>query len=312
VLTVLFATKNRASTLRRVLDAYCSLESPPGGWRLVIADNGSTDETAAVVREYQRQLPLTLLFEPTPGKNAALNSALASVTGDLILFTDDDTFPKPDWLCEMRRAADTQRGHAIFGGTVVPRWEAPPESWIVASVPLGVTFSATDPSVPEGPVMSHNVFGPNMAIRADLFARGYRFDPKIGPRGADYPMGSETELVRRLLAGGFTAWFCRGSIVEHFIPRSAMRTSWILKRAVRFGRGQYRLNVHEQPRDLARWGGVPRYLFRQLFEQQLQIAGAVLRANGAELFRARWQFHYVWGQIREARHIFACQSHQKE
>ena len=39
------------------------------------------------------------------------------------------------------------------------------------------------------------VFGPNMAIRASIFQSRIRFDPFIGPKGSDYPMGSGKRIV---------------------------------------------------------------------------------------------------------------------
>jgi L-malate glycosyltransferase len=301
MLTVLFVTRNGARTLRGVLDSYGRLVAPAGGWNLVIVDNGSTDETSGIIHSYLHRLPLTCLFEPRLGKNAGLNTGLGSINGDLVLLTDDDAFPHANWLQEMRAAADAHPDFAVFGGTVVPRWEAPPDSWISAWVPLGAAFAASDPSIPEGPTTAHNVFGPNMAVRAEVFARGYRFDAAIGPRGASYPMGSETEFVRRLLGDGFMAWRCRGPVVDHFIPRSHMRMSWILGRAVRFGRGQYRLAARTRDAGFPCWAGVPRYIFREMLVQQIRMARALVSADRERVFRARWQCNYLWGQVIEAR-----------
>src|SRR2546427_208310 len=127
MLTVLFATRNGGETLAAVLEHYCALEEPPGGWNLLIVDNGSTDQTREIIHSYRRRLALTYLFEPEPGKNTALNTGLASIGGDLVLLTDDDTFPNRDWLVRMRVG--------IFGGTIIPRWQTPPDSWILSSVP---------------------------------------------------------------------------------------------------------------------------------------------------------------------------------
>ena len=74
MLTVLFATRNRAELLRDVLEAYCHLQSPAGGWKLVVVDNGSTDQTPQVVSSFADRLPLHLVIEPRLGKNVALNS----------------------------------------------------------------------------------------------------------------------------------------------------------------------------------------------------------------------------------------------
>jgi hypothetical protein len=153
-----------------------------------------------------------------------------------------------------------------------------------------------------------------MAVRAEVFARGYRFDAAIGPRGASYPMGSETEFVRRLLGEGFMAWRCRGPVVDHFIPRSHLRMSWILGRAVRFGRGQYRLDAGARESRVPCRAGVPRYILRELLVQPLRMVAALVSADRERLFHARWRFNYLWGQAIEARAIYraACQSHQKE
>jgi hypothetical protein len=84
------------------------------------------------------------------------------------------------------------------------------------------------------------VFSPNSAIRADFFRVGWRFQESIGPGPGSYAMGSETELTRRLDAAGVRAWHVRASVVEHMIRAFQMTPEWLLARAVRYGRGQYR------------------------------------------------------------------------
>src|SRR5258706_14374309 len=81
MLTVLIATRNRASTLPAVLEAYCQLDEPPGGWKLLLVDNGSTDETGDVVRKFSNRLPVAFARNQREGKNAALNTGLRFVEG---------------------------------------------------------------------------------------------------------------------------------------------------------------------------------------------------------------------------------------
>ena len=47
------------------------------------------------------------MVEPEAGKNIALNAGLAFVSGDLVVLTDDDAIPRPDWLVRLRQAADS-------------------------------------------------------------------------------------------------------------------------------------------------------------------------------------------------------------
>jgi L-malate glycosyltransferase len=305
MLTVLFGTYNRAELLTHVLNTFCALVQPPGGWKLVIVDNGSTDNSKQVIAAFNDRLPIKYVFEPDRGKNAALNSGLSHIEGDVVVLTDDDVFPRKDWLVRMRAAADAHPDYAIFGGSIVPRWETPPDSWILSWVPLGVAFSVTDPSALEGPTSDYNVFGPNMAVRTDVFVRGHRFNVQIGPHGSSYPMGSETEFVKRLITAGFLAWHCRGAVVEHFIPRSHLHMSCILRRAIRFGRGEYRLGVLERGPLGIHWLGIPRHIFREMFAQQVRILTALLGFDREKLFSARWRFNYLLGQAIEARIIHA-------
>ena len=108
MLTVILATYNGAGTLTKTLAAMSRLTPPAGGWNLVVVDNGSTDDTAAVIERSKMELRLTYCFEPKRGKNAALNSGLRHLEGDLAVFTDDDVVPQEDWLVQLRAAADRQ------------------------------------------------------------------------------------------------------------------------------------------------------------------------------------------------------------
>ena len=92
--------------------------------------------------------------------------------------------------------------------------------------------------------------------RADVFNSGFRFDVSIGPRGTSYAQGSETEFVRRLGKHKYASWHVHSAEVEHFIRDYQLRKSWILGRAIRFGRGQYRLN--QAARSIPRFYGSER------------------------------------------------------
>ncbi|WP_229416194.1 glycosyltransferase family 2 protein [Pseudoduganella armeniaca] len=187
---MLMATFNGAATLPKVLEGYRHLLPPPGGWRLVVADNGSTDATAQVLAAHVGRLPLLTVLEPRRGKNAALNTALAlalrepGAPAHLFVFTDDDATPEPAWLLRLAEAAAAQPDCTMFGGAIVPDWAAAPPSWIERLVPLGLTFGITPPQQADGPIFPGLIWGANMALRRGLFEAGLRFDETIGPTAA--------------------------------------------------------------------------------------------------------------------------------
>jgi glycosyltransferase involved in cell wall biosynthesis len=311
MLTVLLATYNGASTLPIALEAFCRLEEPDGGWKLVVVDNGSTDRTQLVIRPYCRRLPMVIVCEPTKGQNAARNSGLNSIAGDLVVFTDDDVIPRPDWLVEMRAVADQNPSFSIFGGPVLPKWEYPPEDWVrnLGWVPRGVTFLISNPSLEEGPIDPDLIWSPNMAVRADIFKAGHRFDTAIGPDGSDsYPMGSETEFIRRMDHAGFKPWFSKRLVVHHIIRSHQIEKEWVLNRALRFGRGRYRIWA-KRALNSPTLQRISRYLVRQaiiqsqIFIQTIRVASAQRRGDTGKLIKERWWLNYYAGKAIEGRSI---------
>lgn len=305
--TILLATRNRAPTLEAVLTDYCELEVPAGGWEVVIVDNGSTDRTKQVVDAFSKRLPISYCFEPTPGKNAALNRGLPLVTGDLIVFTDDDIFPKRDWLIQFCAAADSHPSYTIFSGIIAPRWEVQPSEAIRRAVPLSICFAIHAPGMQEGPSDPDRAFGGNVAIRADAFRAGYRFDPTMGPRPKSSPMGSETELIRRLARDGQRVWCCEQAVVEHLIPRAHMQMPWILKRAERWGRASARLDACDNPDLGPMWMGIPRWAFRSFAQEVRDLAYAIAIGHAAKVLRARWTLHELRGVVSEVRSMAKSQ-----
>lgn len=297
------ATRNGAETLPQVLEAYCRLAVPTGGWRLLIVDNGSTDGTADLLAHYTSRLPLRRLYEAEAGKNKALNRALDDalrVPGadeDLFIFTDDDATPAQDWLLQWQACASAHPDYSVFGGAITPDWAEAPPDWLLPLIPTGLTYGLTSPSLPDGPVFPGLVWGANMAVRRTVFENGNRFDTCIGPNGADYAMGSETELTRRLASAGYRSWFCRAPQVAHHIRARHVQIDYILRKAWRFGRGKYR---QERPGRFVERLGVPRWMLLRYLLELAAWAGAALRGDVGRTFRHRWELAFLRGYFYEA------------
>ena len=286
LLSVVFATRNRAALLPRVLEAFAGLAPPRGGWALLVVDNGSTDATLEVLRGQAGRLPLTALSCPAPGKNRALNLALPHLRGDLAVFTDDDVLPDADWLVRLRAAADAHPEASLFGGTVLPDWPRPPPAWLSEqAVEFSVLYAQQ--RRPSGPCGYADIFGPNMAVRSAVFAGGTRFAEHVGPDGSKplYAMGSETELLRRLDAAGHRGWFEAAARVSHIVRPEQMEEAWILDRAYRYGVGEGR-----------HYAGSPsaRLLLRRI-AYRLAAGGSALLPPSPHRLRIRYRDRWLAG-----------------
>jgi glycosyltransferase involved in cell wall biosynthesis len=76
-------------------------------WEVVVADNGSTDDSVAHVRSWQPRLPGLRIVDAsdTRGASHARNAGAAAALGDFILFVDADDVVAPGWLSAMAHAA---------------------------------------------------------------------------------------------------------------------------------------------------------------------------------------------------------------
>ena len=235
----MFATRNRAAALAPVLECFTRLIAPEDGWKLVVVDNGSTDGTSALLRSYAGRLPLVVLFEANAGKNRALNTALPQLENTLIVLTDDDVLPRPDWLVRLRQASLDHPEVSLFGGTVLPHWSDARPAWLTeAAVPFSVLYAKQTREA--GPCSCDAIFGPNMAVRSSVFAAGHQFSETIGPdqSRAMYAMGGETEFLRRVEAAGYRSRFVPEAVVGHIIRPEQLDEAWILQRAYRYGIGE--------------------------------------------------------------------------
>src|SRR5262249_61120030 len=201
-----------------------------------------TDATPAVLARARSRLPLIALHEPRPGKNYAVNRALAAARGELLIFTDDDVEPDPRWVAEHVAAARRWPDHAIFGGPVIPKLPPETPAWIREHPRLAAgAFAAWEPAREEGPCDAPP-YGPNFAIRARRLD-GVHFSEALGSKGADTDlMGGETELLRRLHEAGDGVIFVPSAPVHHVITPAQLERGWLLRRWFRIGRTAARLD----------------------------------------------------------------------
>jgi glycosyltransferase involved in cell wall biosynthesis len=241
-LTVLFATRNGEYVLPRTLDGYRRAVPPRVPWKLVVVDNGSSDQTPAILNSFKRHLPLEVLQQPKAGKSRALNTGLEAIEGKLVVISDDDAIPAPSFLNAWERYLGRCAEFGLFGGRIEPLFEVPPPRWMRKTRSyLATMFAERD--LPEGEVEPGDIYGPNMAVRAAIFERGFRFAESIGPNSEDpeYPMGNEVEFCRRVARSGILCWFAREPQVQHIVrPQQYSESAWV-GRAYRLGRGRAHL-----------------------------------------------------------------------
>ena len=125
--SIIVPSYNRQDEIEELLTSFTRLQFPAERFELIIADDGSTDQTGAVVESFREKLPCALHFyhQQNQGPGAARNMGMRRAAGDFFIFIDSDCTVHPQWLTNIDRALQEQQADA-FGGPDSFREDFPP------------------------------------------------------------------------------------------------------------------------------------------------------------------------------------------
>jgi glycosyltransferase involved in cell wall biosynthesis len=104
-LTVVIPCLNGAKTIPAQLDALAGQQWDQP-WEIVVADNGSTDESLQILERYKHKLPNLRVADASArrGQPYALNIGAKEARGEALAFCDADDEVGPGWLSAMGEA----------------------------------------------------------------------------------------------------------------------------------------------------------------------------------------------------------------
>lgn len=228
--SLIIATRNRSDFLQACLERVAAIQAKVS-WELIIVDNGSTDRTGETAARFLSGSPITgqLVREPRAGLGRARNAGIAAARGDVLAFTDDDCYPREDFLDRLVESfADD--GLGVLGGRVLLHdpTDAP------------VTIQTEEKSIPlpRGRVVKPGiVHGANLAVRRSALRVIGGFDPMLGA-GTPFPC-EDIELVGRVVMAGWDGGYYPGPVVFHHHRRKPGPQVDRLRRQYDYGRGAY-------------------------------------------------------------------------
>jgi cellulose synthase/poly-beta-1,6-N-acetylglucosamine synthase-like glycosyltransferase len=99
LISVIIPAYNATKTLPACLEALQRQTIGAQRYEVIVVDDGSTDGSADVARHFG----VRLIRQPHRGAAAARNAGVAAARGSIVLFTDADCSPAPDWIEQMIR-----------------------------------------------------------------------------------------------------------------------------------------------------------------------------------------------------------------
>jgi glycosyltransferase involved in cell wall biosynthesis len=215
VVSVIIPVWNGEGTIARCLAALESQTLARDTFEVIVADNGSTDNTIAIVSQFDVQL----LQVPEAGSYRARNAAIERARGKYLAFTDADCEPEPEWLATALEAAGKNDRVGIVAGDIVIHGDAP--SLVMAYEQL-FAFRQWK-HVPEGRCATANWLSPAEIVR------------QFGGFDTRFKSGGDWNLSRAIKQAGYTIVYEPRMRVKH-PPRGSVEEIARKRRRVAGGR----------------------------------------------------------------------------
>ena len=212
VASIVVATKNRAERMARLLTALDEQTEPR--FEVVVVDDGSTDGTSERVEGVAHTVsyPVRLLRnDESEGQGTSRNRGWHVATAPVVVFTDDDCVPVPNWLASLLDAMQRDGLDLVSGVTGPPDDQLDQISlWSYVMVDSG--RRGHFPTC-------------NIAYRREVLdaVKGFdeRFQYRRPDRSARCMIGDDTDFAWSAIDMGFRPGYAPDAVVYHDVfPQS--------------------------------------------------------------------------------------------
>jgi glycosyltransferase involved in cell wall biosynthesis len=232
LLDVVVCCHNDAALLPRLLDALAHQTAGRDAFRVIVVDNGSTDNPRNVAERYRGQLDIEMIEEPVLGLNRARNAGYRHAQSRFVAHVDADSIPDPEWvqaIVDVTSRTDCD----LCGGPYRPFYVSQKPRWFEDRF-IGHTWGDTARPM-QGREHPH---GMNMIWKKATVERLGCFRTELGLHGRGLARGDETELVARGQASGapFFVYYDPRISVQTVVRPEALSFRYWLRRTFVHGR----------------------------------------------------------------------------
>jgi GT2 family glycosyltransferase len=210
--SVVVPAYRRPESLSRCLDALARQQRPAE--EILVAVRDDDEATREVLSA--RAAPVRMVTVERPGVVAAMNAGLQASSGDVVVLTDDDAEPRPDWLLRMVATYEREPDVVAVGGR---DWVHVQDGVLDGSEPVvgivdGIGRVTGNHHLGVGGPRDVDVLkGVNMSVRGELL-REIGFDERLVGVGTEHHW--ELALCLTLRKAGLRIVYDPQIAVEHY------------------------------------------------------------------------------------------------
>ncbi len=294
--SIVLCTCDRAHLLAQSLPSLLKqLTQELFTYEVLVVDDGSTDDTAAVVALIKATYGAANLryeYKPGGGVADARNFGVRHAAGEWIAFFDDDQLAESDWLMNLFNFAQAHQAVCVGGVCGLSLPDSAPALGQQARRALGERGQGRL----AGPYLAPEAPGTgNVLLHTSLFAKGQGFDTRMNEGGAD------TEFFHRVRRQGHTLWFTPTARMQHLIPADRITPKFLSWVSTRRGVAAARI---DQQKAMTHWFG---NIFKRIAVTVLRDlpwrAWAWLTRNGAARLDCLCTMSFTRGYWRGSLHL---------
>jgi glycosyltransferase involved in cell wall biosynthesis len=196
-------------------------------FEVVVVDNDSNRSAQSVIKHFQENNMLKIVYDCEPEQNIALarNKAIKIANGNIIAFIDDDEYPEKDWLCTIYTCLLKYEADAVLG-PVLPAFQPGAPEWLKKSKLCKRNRNPTG-----NPISKRDMRTGNILLKRHIFEEDKNwFDQDRGRTG-----GEDGEFIGRQIRKGRKFVWCDEAIVFETIPPGRLSLSYYIKKEFRIG-----------------------------------------------------------------------------
>lgn len=289
-LSVIIPTRNRCEYLKDVLESLGKQTLEISVFEVVVVDNGSTDDTLSVVKDFRDKLPnLVYVYEEKPGLHEGRHAGYRIANSDILVYADDDIIAFPTWLEGILESFEDD-SVVLVGGKNLPKYEATPPFWILEKwyelCPFGhclpqlslIDFGDEVQDIPAG-----YVYGCNFAIRRWVIEKAGGFLPDGMPwEKVEYRGTGETYISSFIHRNYLRTLYNPKASVWHRVPKSRLTVDYFKKWYFSIGIGMSYADLRNQQIEILNTSNIPikkrvRHLLRRALGEKITKALIALK-----------------------------------
>jgi len=164
-LSVLVDTYNHERLIEKALRSVLDQNCPPGDFEILVVDDGSTDKTPEIVRQFAPRV--RLIRKKNGGQASAFNAGIPECRGDVIVFLDGDDWWAQGKLRKIAAVFSADAALGMVGHAFIESSDDGSERTITSHIPSSLRLDSEDGA--SFFRLSRCYFGTSrLALRADV------------------------------------------------------------------------------------------------------------------------------------------------